>query len=195
MSQTSTERYADYRKTDHWKAVVVEVKKRAGFRCQLCNSQHDLCAHHRTYDHRGRELEFLDDLVCLCRRCHEIFHGHEKPTPAPQTTAQLPLLSKRERREKWRLRSESLTNVRPHSEADIERDMPLGDGPITLTRDLLNRCRTNGAFTSATTDALGLAGPLVAGWGERLIGTEISRESYRRALTGRYIYAKLRFPK
>ena len=55
--------YNDYLQTDYWKAVAVEVKKRAGYRCQVCNSQLDLCAHHRTYDHRGKELEHLDDLI------------------------------------------------------------------------------------------------------------------------------------
>ena len=71
--------YQDYLKTDYWKAVSDAVKKRADYRCQLCNSQHDLCAHHRTYDHRGQELDHLSDLTCLCRRCHEIFHGKTEP--------------------------------------------------------------------------------------------------------------------
>lgn len=70
-----SQKYNDYLKTDYWKAVSDAVKKRASYRCQLCNSQHDLSAHHRTYDHRGSELDFLDDLTALCRRCHDIFHG------------------------------------------------------------------------------------------------------------------------
>lgn len=78
--------YSDYLETDYWKAVAAKVKARAGYRCQLCNSQHDLCAHHRTYDHRGKELDYLDDLTCLCRRCHEIFHGKGKrPDPVKNT--------------------------------------------------------------------------------------------------------------
>ena len=76
--------YNDYLQTDYWKAVAVEVKKRAGYRCQVCNSQLDLCAHHRTYDHRGKELEHLDDLICLCRRCHETFHGKQQAQELPR---------------------------------------------------------------------------------------------------------------
>ncbi len=82
--QNSKERYADYLTTDYWKAVVLAVKERAGYRCQVCNSQHDLQAHHRCYDHRGKELDFLSDLTCLCRRCHGIFHGTiQTAAPAP----------------------------------------------------------------------------------------------------------------
>lgn len=67
--------YYQYLKTPYWRTVSEAVKERAGRRCQLCNSSKDLQAHHRTYDHVGRELEFLDDLVCLCADCHEKHHG------------------------------------------------------------------------------------------------------------------------
>lgn len=67
--------YQAYRQTEYWSNVTKAVKDRAGYRCQVCNSPHDLQAHHRTYDHRGRELDHLPDLICLCRRCHAIFHG------------------------------------------------------------------------------------------------------------------------
>lgn len=73
--KTSTERYEDYRQTDYWKRVADATKAKAGYRCQVCNSPHDLAAHHRTYEHRGREIEHIEDMTCLCRRCHGIFHG------------------------------------------------------------------------------------------------------------------------
>jgi len=79
QNKTPKENYAEYLQTDYWQSVSSEVKKRAGYRCQVCNSPHDLIAHHRTYEHRGRELEFLNDLICLCRRCHNIFHGVAQP--------------------------------------------------------------------------------------------------------------------
>lgn len=79
-----SQRYADYLQSDYWKRVSDAVKAKSGYRCQVCNSPHDLQAHHRTYEHRGKELEHIDDLTCLCRRCHGIFHGHEsKSSPAP----------------------------------------------------------------------------------------------------------------
>jgi hypothetical protein len=78
-----SQKYNDYLKTDYWKAVADAVKKRAGYKCQLCNSPHDIEAHHRSYAHLGRELDFLDDLTCLCRKCHGRFHEKPIPPPAP----------------------------------------------------------------------------------------------------------------
>lgn len=73
-------RYHGYLQSDYWKQVSDAVKAKAGYRCQVCNSPHDLQAHHRSYANRGKELEHIDDLTCLCRRCHETFHGKdEKP--------------------------------------------------------------------------------------------------------------------
>ena len=83
--------YADYLTTDYWQKVSNAVKTRAGYRCQVCNSELDLQAHHRTYAHRGSEMDHLVDLICLCRRCHCIFHGATgnweapiQPNPAPK---------------------------------------------------------------------------------------------------------------
>lgn len=70
--------YQAYLQTDYWKNVALEVKRRAGFKCQVCNSPHDLQAHHRTYKNRGNELKHLEDLTCLCDRCHGMYHQKEK---------------------------------------------------------------------------------------------------------------------
>jgi hypothetical protein len=76
----SQARYQEYLQSPYWKQVTDAVKRRADYRCQLCNSQHGLQAHHRSYQHRGRELEGnnLNDLVCLCAACHRLFHEGNK---------------------------------------------------------------------------------------------------------------------
>ena len=76
--------YQEYLKTEHWQSVAKAVKERAGFRCQVCNNSKSLEAHHRTYEHMGREAEFLGDLICLCRRCHGLFHASKKPPASPR---------------------------------------------------------------------------------------------------------------
>lgn len=73
--------YQIYLRTDYWHQVSQLVKDRAGHRCQICNSKQELHAHHRTYANKGNELEHLDDLTCLCRVCHGIFHGRILPDP------------------------------------------------------------------------------------------------------------------
>ena len=161
---TKTMTYSDYLETDYWKAVAAKVKARAGYRCQLCNSQHDLCAHHRTYDHRGKELDHLDDLTCLCRRCHEIFHGKQ---PA--------------------------SNHQIAPKIDDERSMTEWIGSmkyVKLTREMLMACRTEaGGFTNVTIAALGVKSTKEK-WSRSLIGTRILEDNYKRALAGRLIFGK-----
>lgn len=169
-----SQKYDAYLKTDYWKAVTNAVKKRAGYRCQVCNSQHDLQAHHRTYEHRGHELDYLDDLICLCRRCHGVFHGT------------ISALSKPVNPVKPKTHTKGAIHIVPHTPIDAE--VPDSD-PILLTEELVNRCRTQSlAFTNATIRAFGLTRPLQTGWPFRLRGTSIARESYRSALEGRFIY-------
>jgi hypothetical protein len=72
---SSQDDYHSYLQSDYWLAVSAAVKERDVKRCKLCNSPFNLIAHHRTYEHRGNELRFLDDLVYLCGRCHDIFHN------------------------------------------------------------------------------------------------------------------------
>lgn len=56
---------------------------------------------------------------------------------------------------------------------------------IRLTRKLIDGLRTNGAFTSATVEALGLSwGQLRKGWVYRLNGSVIPLEQYERAKAG-----------
>ena len=153
--------YQDYLKTDYWKAVSDAVKKRADYRCQLCNSQHDLCAHHRTYDHRGQELDHLSDLTCLCRRCHEIFHGVTATTKPKKSVEQKIYID--------------------------SYNMPDGER-FTLTSKLIQACETkSGGFTSATINAFGV-NSFVSGWKRKLIGTTISKSAYMRAVEGKFIF-------
>jgi len=174
-------KYNDYLKTDYWKAVSGAVKAKAGFKCQVCNSPHDLNAHHRSYDHRGNELDHLDDLICLCRRCHGIFHGRLEPEPVairkPQSNG--PSES-----------HETMRQIREKWVYDHDADMPPGSGLIVLDRKLVNKLRTKaGGHTSATLACLGLYSPLRGGWSKRLEGQTVSRQVYRKALEGRQVYA------
>ncbi len=169
----SKERYAEYLKTDYWKEVTDQVKKRAGWKCQICNSPHDLQAHHRTYDHRGKELDHLTDLICTCRRCHGIFHGVIKeiqPKPIKNLT-----------------RVEHKKKILPKSK-DL---MPEDEGPIVLTKELVVKCMTtHGGITTASFKPLaGSEITMKKGWIHRLIGRTLTREEYWKALEGRFIHA------
>lgn len=92
MSEETKQQYQDYLQTDYWKLVAGTVKERGGHRCQVCNSSKRLEAHHRTYEHKGNELEHLGDLICLCRNCHGLFHSGVRPR---KSRGRLPLAARR----------------------------------------------------------------------------------------------------
>lgn len=66
--------YKEYLHTKHWKTISNECKRRASHRCQLCGSNEELHAHHRTYEHKGNFKKEILDLICICKTCHSIFH-------------------------------------------------------------------------------------------------------------------------
>jgi 5-methylcytosine-specific restriction endonuclease McrA len=66
--------FSEYRLTPEWQSKRTQMLCRAGYRCQICG-KHDtlLDVHHNSYERYGDERP--EDLVVLCRRCHEHFHG------------------------------------------------------------------------------------------------------------------------
>lgn len=66
--------YQEYLQTPEWDETRRVMRKRAGYRCQVCSSKaRILDVHHNTYANRGNEAK--EDLVVLCRDCHAKFHG------------------------------------------------------------------------------------------------------------------------
>lgn len=68
--------YRKYLTSEHWDDIRTRAYERARYRCQVCNGQESLNAHHRTYDRVGQERD--DDITVLCAECHGLFHGHGK---------------------------------------------------------------------------------------------------------------------
>lgn len=65
--------YADRRTTQEWAVLKKQVHRRDGYRCRLCGRDDvQLHVHHRTYETYAEER--LEDLITLCRSCHEHFH-------------------------------------------------------------------------------------------------------------------------
>lgn len=70
--------YKEYINSPEWKATSRKAKERVGYRCQLCNKKGNdttLHTHHRTYERFG--IEFDEDLIVLCPKCHKKHHGIE----------------------------------------------------------------------------------------------------------------------
>lgn len=64
--------YKVYLKTEHWKQTREAAIERAGGRCAVCGNKTMLNVHHRNYYSLGEEEN--DDLVVLCKKCHEKIH-------------------------------------------------------------------------------------------------------------------------
>ena len=73
--------YQDYLKSPEWQGKRQLFYARAGHRCQLCNAEGELHAHHRTYERVGNEHP--DDVTVLCADCHAKFHGIEPRKAVP----------------------------------------------------------------------------------------------------------------
>ncbi len=71
------ESYYHYLQSDHWQQIRIEALKL--FRtCVLCGSKNKLNVHHRNYKHLYQEI-ITEDLIVLCKSCHEEYHNIDKP--------------------------------------------------------------------------------------------------------------------
>ena len=78
--------YYQYLESREWKKKSLSCKKKYKHKCVLCNRSKDLRTHHRTYERLFDESP--DDLICLCKDCHEKFHDilPNLPTREPTTS-------------------------------------------------------------------------------------------------------------
>lgn len=67
--------YDEFLKSPYWRKVRIVVLKRDNNSCRSCGSSEDLHIHHLTYKHHLKELDNLDDLITLCKNCHNEIHG------------------------------------------------------------------------------------------------------------------------
>lgn len=68
--------YDEFLKSPEWLHLREMVLKRAGNKCQLCDSSGKIQVHHRNYSAKWGE-ESTDDLIALCGSCHRWFHKLE----------------------------------------------------------------------------------------------------------------------
>jgi hypothetical protein len=132
-----------------------------------------LQAHHRTYEHKGDELNHLDDLICLCKKCHKNFHAVEREE------------SRRFQRKIARPKFEPPSNPVPPSNRDKATSTRVIDSKI------VESLKIKGGMTAATLKALGLNWNFTKqpNWLFKLRGRVITEEAYQQALAGKNIRA------
>lgn len=72
--------YKTWIHSEEWKDIAWIKKRSANFQCELCGSAKNLVVHHITYENMLFEEEHMDDLLCVCKKCHEKLHEHDLKT-------------------------------------------------------------------------------------------------------------------
>lgn len=69
-------RYFYFLRTSYWQIISAEVKRRANWRCS-CGGRESLQVHHGDVgnEHHGEEHLIINELKCLCGKCHDTIHG------------------------------------------------------------------------------------------------------------------------
>lgn len=63
--------YEFFLKTRYWTAITKHLEARRRI-CETCGKRGMFEVHHRSYEHRGQEHEYLNELKLLCSTCHAI---------------------------------------------------------------------------------------------------------------------------
>lgn len=71
------EKYKKHIASPYWKAVRSLVLIRDKRKCKKCGATKLLHVHHLSYKHMGKEHLHMEDLITLCKTCHE--KEHDKP--------------------------------------------------------------------------------------------------------------------
>ena len=79
-------KYRDFLKTKYWQNVRILKRRSLNHphmgKCEICGNtnkpQRNKNTHHLTYEHKGYEWLYLDDLMELCIICHRIIHNKQK---------------------------------------------------------------------------------------------------------------------
>lgn len=74
LSKIKGKKYQVFIKSKYWTIVRNMVLIRDNYVCCKCGSPRELHVHHLTYKHHFAEHKHLDDLITLCRYCHEKEH-------------------------------------------------------------------------------------------------------------------------
>jgi hypothetical protein len=66
------QKYMEYLVSPHWQELRVQTIAERGNKCERCGGEVKIDLHHKTYKNKGHEKP--EDLILLCRKCHEKQH-------------------------------------------------------------------------------------------------------------------------
>lgn len=89
------ERYSAYMHGDHWPKLRAASISERGYRCEVCHKRDFINCHHVTY-RDPLESCTTDDIMVLCRRCHNLAHS----LPSINRLPSISFMGSREKRHK-----------------------------------------------------------------------------------------------
>lgn len=106
--------YSKYLKTKYWKEVKSTIHDIVGSKCEICGNDSNINVHHLNYDNRGAET--LNNLVCICGKCHAAIHKNRKGM----------FIKEMNNREQFEIQSEIVTKIKEtFTNEDYLRILPL----------------------------------------------------------------------
>ncbi len=67
--------YEKFLQTSYWATLKDVVFNDRGGKCERCGADDYLHLHHISYEHRGNEINHMEDLELLCSNCHADHHN------------------------------------------------------------------------------------------------------------------------
>lgn len=124
-------RYFYFLKTSYWMIISAEVKRRNGWKCNVCNGRIGLQIHHEdegNANHGQEHLLLMNGLTrglqCICEKCHEKKHG-----PSVK-------IKDAEKKRQRNLRKENILTQLPYYPGRVAEENISGSS-FVLTRKLL----------------------------------------------------------
>jgi 5-methylcytosine-specific restriction endonuclease McrA len=66
-------KYYQYLASEEWAQIKLDLYQLRGKKCEVCDSKQNIQVHHLTYKNVFNEEP--EDLILLCKKCHEKEHG------------------------------------------------------------------------------------------------------------------------
>jgi len=158
------------------KEMAYLVEKRYGWRCSICDSPEELKIHNRSEGHRIEPETPLEDVICMCRRCYDVFHDEDKRIHRV-----------------WRIEDARRRNKGKHVSMAPRSNRDKITKTRIIDKRIINSLLVDGKMTNATLSALGLPTGFTdcGGWISRIRGRIISEKAYREAFNGKKVKKRL----
>lgn len=177
--------YAEYLKSDHWKALRKKKRSKCSKtngknRCAICASTENIETHHMEY--RNIYDVTTSDLRLLCRTCHGTGHdlmrnGLKMSSHSVHGNFNILKVAVKKARGLGNL------NMFSPSPEVVQLLNPVDQTPVVMTEEIIKAGMScNGGWYKKQLAAVGIMWPPKKGWKRKIIGKAFSRQTVQQFL-------------